>query len=362
MRKHSDVLLHIRNHMNKEYEKIRRLFRLRNILWPLVIGGVAAVVLIARNFDREALQHINWDSHSLLWILVILVLVVIRQVAYMYRIRLLTDCSLTWRKSFDVISLWEFASAITPTVVGGSAVAVYIVHREGISTGRSTAIVLITAFLDELFFVIMVPFVWLLAPSAGLFDFSAGVASGGLTGVFWTGYTIIVLITLVIGYGVFIHPRSLQSFLVRIFGIRFLRKWKQDAEITGQDIITTSYELKGKPLSFWIRAFFATAITWSARFLVVNVLLLAFLEVSDHLWVFARHLMIWVILLITPTPGGSGVAELIFGGFLGNIVPEGLSHPLAILWRLVTYYPYIILGIIVLPLWLKRVFGKAHSV
>ena len=72
----------------------------------------------------------------------------------MYRIRLLTDKVINWRKSFDVIMLWEFTSAISPSIVGGTAVALFIINKEGVNTGKSTSIVLITALLDELFYVV----------------------------------------------------------------------------------------------------------------------------------------------------------------------------------------------------------------
>ena len=53
--------------------------------------------------------------------------------------------------------IWEFGSAITPSIVGGSAVAFFIVSLEGIGVARSTSIVLITALLDELFYIIIAP-------------------------------------------------------------------------------------------------------------------------------------------------------------------------------------------------------------
>ncbi len=348
--------------MHPDYEKIKRLLSFRNIILPVLLGIVAALYLLLRNFDISALEQAAWVKQSYLWLGFAVIMIVLRQLAYMYRIRLLTDCRLSWRKSFDVIALWEFASTVTPTVVGGSAVAVYIVHREGISTGRSTALVLITAFLDELFFVVVMPLIWLFTGSAALFRIQAQ-ASGwytgwGISGIFWAGYGIIILITLLIAYGIFFNPHGFRRLLIRLFKIRMLRRWKDTAAQTGDDIVITSAELKGKPVSFWLKAFLSTSVTWSARFLIVNAMLMMFVPVADHLIVYARHMMIWIILLVTPTPGGSGVAELIFGGFLGDQIPGGLSQPLAVLWRLMTYYPYIIVGLIILPMWLKRVFGK----
>jgi uncharacterized protein (TIRG00374 family) len=64
----------------------------------------------------------------------------------------------------------------------------------------------------------------------------------------------------------------------------------------------------------------------------------------------------WSILLLSPTPGGSGLAEFVFAGFFGDMVPIGLAVSLALVWRLVSYYPYLFIGSVVLPRWLRRVF------
>jgi len=68
----------------------------------------------------------------------------------------------------------------------------------------------------------------------------------------------------------------------------------------------------------------------------------------------------WIVLMISPTPGGSGMAEYFFSDFLASFIPHGLSSSLAVLWRLLSYYPYLIVGLIVFPLWIKRVFSRKH--
>lgn len=331
---------------------IKKLFSLRTILLPILLGFGAGLFIVLQNFDSETLKSIQWTPVSYLWIVVLLVLIFLRQWAYMYRIRLLTDKSLSWKRSFYVISLWEFASAVTPTVVGGSAVAVYIINRENISAGRSTAIVLITAFLDELFFVFMVPFLVLWGSYEQIFHFAMGQGQVQ-SGVFWMGYTIIVGITMLIGVGIFIKPRAVGKLLKALGNFRLTSRWKDAMRGMAYDLEVTAKELSDKSFVFWCKVMGATILTWSARFLVVNVLILLFTGWADHLLIYARHLMIWVLLLVTPTPGGSGVAELIFGYYLGDLIPAGLVHPLAVVWRAVTYYPYILLGIIVLPIWVR---------
>lgn len=349
-----NILVNIakRKDMHLPDARLKKLFSLRNILLPVLLGIGAGLFVVLRNFDDEALSQLRWTPVSFFWVFVLIILVLLRQWAYMYRIRLLTEKTLTWKRSFYVISLWEFASAVTPTVVGGSAVAVYIVNREHISAGRSTAIVLITAFLDELFFVVMVPLLIFIGNYSDVFRFASG-AGQVQSGIFWTGYSVIVAITGLIGLGIFVKPQAVAALLKSVGKLRFLRKWEEPIAETARDIEITARELSGKKWLFWGKAMGATIITWSARFLVVNVLVLLFIGFADQLLVYARHLMIWVLLLVTPTPGGSGVAELIFGYYLSDIVPAGLVHPMAVVWRAVTYYPYILLGIVVLPFWLR---------
>ena len=143
--------------------------------------------------------------------------------------------------------------------------------------------------------------------------------------------------------------------LLSIFKWKYLIRWRYAAIQVGDDIVTTSIELKGKAIGFWAKAFGATFLSWTARYWVVNFMILAFLPVSDHLLIYGRQLVMWVIMLISPTPGGSGIAEIAFSGFLGEFT-LGLAATFALLWRLISYYPYLFIGSFVLPNWLKRVF------
>lgn len=63
----------------------------------------------------------------------------------------------------------------------------------------------------------------------------------------------------------------------------------------------------------------------------------------------------FVMMIISPTPGSSGVAEFIFSELLQDLTPVGLGIALAALWRLISYYPYLLIGVLVLPRWLRRV-------
>ena len=338
-----------------------KLFSPVRIWITILIGLSVATYMVVQEFEIENFKSITWTWSSSFWIFVALIMMAIRDLAYMYRIRVLTDYQISWRNSFDTIMLWEFASAITPSVVGGSGVAIYIVNKEGVSVGRSTAVVMITAMLDELFYILMVPLVILTVGFANLFPQNLQTEFLGLVlsaeRVFYLGYGFIVLLTSVISYAIFFRPRGFKWILLQVFRLPFIRKWRVAAAATGDEIMVTSKELKGKPIMFWVKSFTATLFSWTARYWVVNFLILAFVTVDDHMLIYARQLVMWVIMLISPTPGGAGLAEAAFSEFLNDFIPLGLAAALALLWRLISYYPYLFIGAIILPKWIK----KTHS-
>ncbi|HRD53439.1 MAG TPA: lysylphosphatidylglycerol synthase transmembrane domain-containing protein [Flavobacteriales bacterium] len=386
-------------------QDFRSTFRLRRVLIPILIGVVAAGWLLWRDLAkeryervgdglgdhawhdangngivdvadpaefstageglgdyrrmtaRETLGSINWTWHSTGWILLALVATAFRDLGYIYRIRVLSDGHLSWRQSFNVTFLWEFASALTPSVVGGSGVAMFIIGREGIALGRATAIVLVTALMDELFYVIMVPLVFLAVGMDRLFPESLDNAFWGMPvrTIFWVGYGFILLLVAIIFYSVFFRPRAFKWLLLHVFRLPFLRRWRPQVVKVGEDIEVTGVELRGKRKRFWAKAFGATCFSWASRFLVINLIAAAFFAVDDHLLLYARQLIMWVILLISPTPGSSGVAEIAFAGFFRDLLPAaGLIGAIAILWRLLSYYIYLFMGMVIVPRWWRR--------
>lgn len=344
-----------------ESPKALKLFSPGRIAIAILLGLSVATYQVVDSFDIMAFEAVEWTWYSTFWIIIAVIMMAMRDLAYMYRIRVLTDFQISWRNSFDTIMLWEFASAVTPSVVGGSGVAIYIVNKEGITIGRSTAVVMTSAMLDELFYILMVPIIILAVGYYDLFPIQEDKLFLGYhldtSIIFLIGYLFIVLLTSIISYAIFFRPRGFKWILLQVFKLPFLRKWRTSAAATGDEIIVTSKELKGKPKRFWIKSFGATFVSWTARYWVVNFIILAFLPVSDHLLVYGRQLVMWVVMLISPTPGGAGVAEIAFSSYLSDFIPIGLIAALALIWRLISYYPYLFIGAIILPKWIK----KTHS-
>jgi len=336
---------------------LQRQARPVRIILPMIIGLGVVGYYFYKDFNISAFYHLTFNWRSVFWLLMAVLFMVGRDFGYMWRLRLLSNQRIKWKQSFKVIMLWEFTSAVTPFAVGGTSVAVVYVHKEGISVGRSSAIVMATSLLDELYFVIMFPLILLFVGSCDLFQVNSNAITNSLLMLSWIGYFLKLAWVLLLSYGMFINPVAISKMIVSVFNLPFLRRWKAGAEKAGTDIINSSIEFKQQSLIYWAKALLSTFISWSSRYFVINAIFMAFFVVDDHLLLFARHLVMWLVLLVMPTPGGSGFAELLFKNFMGNFIPySGLTYGFALLWRLISYYPYLILGAIIFPRWIATKF------
>jgi uncharacterized protein (TIRG00374 family) len=335
---------------------------------PILIGLGAATFLLVKNFDKKAFENISWTWTGLFWLVIALLMMVVRDGAYMIRIRALTDKQLNWRSAFNVIMLWEFASALAPGMLGGGFFfAIFILNRERVNMGKSITAVMLSSFQDGVFLAIMAPFVYFFVGKERLFstldvmNLSPVKFGNGFFYSFWAVYYIILLYKIFVAYALFINPRFIKWLLIKLFSLPILRRWKHNALETGNQLIIASNGLKNKKRSFWINSFAGTFLSWTARYSIVNCLILAFHSVPvDNMVVFARQVVMGFIMLISPTPGGSGLAEFMFTDFLGEFIPHGLSASMGLLWRLISYYPYLFIGAIILPRWIRSHFGKGE--
>ncbi|MDR1673486.1 MAG: flippase-like domain-containing protein [Bacteroidales bacterium] len=344
-----------------------RSIRASKIILPIVIGLGAVIWLFWREFKPEAFEGMIFSWKVIVFLLFAFLLMLARDLGYMVRIKVLSDDQLTWRQAFRVIMLWEFTSAVTPSAIGGTSLAILFVNKEGISLGKSSSIVLATSFLDELYFIIMFPLLLLAVDANTLFSIG-NVGGSFLNEFFWfavVGYIIKLCYTLAVSYGLFINPRGLKWMLLQIFRLSFLKRWRHQINEAGYEIVSSSRELRRKPFLFWLKAFGSTFFSWTSRYWVVNMILLAFFVLpgfGQHFLIFARQFVMWIMQLIAPTPGGSGFAEYIFTEYLGDLIPlAGSAIVLALIWRLISYYPYLILGALIVPKWANDKFSRKNK-
>lgn len=337
-----------------------RQLRPSRIVVPALIGLGVVAFLFWRSYkpgDLAPLLHARWE-----WLLLTLLVLWARDLGYIYRIRYITERALSWRQSFGVIVIWEFASCVLPSAAGGTAAAPVILTREGIPLGKALAYTIVTALLDNLYYVLMVPLVVALAGGA---LYPHGLQSGfvqSLRVLFVLSYVFVAAYAGLLLYALFVNPRSVRRLLVRLASARGLRRFRRLAYRQGQEMVLASAHLRGAGARYWWRACVSTVFVWTARYAVIGCLIAAFAPMSAKLFlfIFARNITYKVILLLAITPGGAGIAEGAFPTFFGRFMgTAAMTSFLVLLYRVVTYYFYLALGVAYLPRWVARVFGPA---
>lgn len=331
---------------------------LLKIFIPIVIGLGVIIVMFCDEYKPGTWSQINFTPTLILGIVLAWIFMVGRDFGLMWRFRIMTDRRLTWWQALRVTMMCEFASAMTPSSVGGSAVGMIFLNREGVEMGRATTLMLSTIFLDELLFVIICPIALFLFPIYELFR-NFNMWGLNLQWLCWIIYGAIALWTLLLYWGIFVKPQVIRNIIVSVFRWRILRRWLDKITIVADNIVKTSSDIGVKPLNWWIKAFCATITSWMSRFMVVNALLLAFTPLGNQILILCRQFVLWLVLMVCPTPGGSGVSEELFINYYSDVFSSNIVDALsvaiiiALFWRIITYYVYLLVGIFMLPSFLS---------
>lgn len=335
-------------------KKSKKAFRPIQVIIPALIGLIVVVWLFAGEFNSFQWSSIPFTSQTVLAIILAWCFMLGRDLGLSWRFRTITNKDLTWLQSFRVCMLCEFTSAITPTAVGGSSLGMVFMNREGINFGRATTLMLITLFLDELFFVISCPIIIAFTPIDVLFSSLSADFTSGVQWVFWGVYIVITIWTIILFLGIIVKPQFIRSILISLFRVKWLRKWEKGVAELGDNMVKASIEIRERKFRWWVQAFGATALSWTSRYMVVNALFWGFVVGADQWLVLARQFVVWLVLMISPTPGGSGLSEWLFTEYYADMVPTvGLALVIALIWRIISYYIYLIIGSFIVPSWLK---------
>jgi uncharacterized protein (TIRG00374 family) len=342
--------------------KLQQQFSLRKVLLPVLLGLSVIGYMLYRNYEPDQLQTLR--KASPLWLGITLLVLFIRDFGYIYRIRYITEKALSWQQSFRVIMLWEFASCALPSVVGGSTVASYILYKERIPLGESIAQVMVTAMLDNLYFVLAVPLVLVAVGGDAVpaLDALGPTVRNGLSTAFAVSYGLVALYAFLMGYALFLNPLAVKRVLIRLSMLPLLRRWRLRLFSHANELLIASRHMRHKGPAYWWKASLSTAFVWTARYLIIGCLIAAFADLSlhDHITIFSRNLIYKIVLMMSVTPGAAGIAEIAFPAFFGVYIGS-FTTIVILLYRLLTYYLYLVVGAIVFPRWAAIVFAKENE-
>lgn len=236
-------------------------------------------------------------------------------------------------------------SNITPMATGGGFAQVWFLYRRGVSIGTATAATTIRTFIAMFLIFFPIPFL-----VAGLPYFRDG---GTMTGVGW------ILASVAIGY--------LACFLVLLFRLRWLLRlfdlaamglvWLRLTNIEKMRRIKTKFLREAVRFSHCLKIFarggrmdvflsvFFTFIFLLALFSFPSVLFWGAGYQTNYFTTTGLLMVSTCIMYFAPSPGGAGFAEGVFGLFFASLVNSSELVGLIVLWRFLTIYLGMLIGV-----------------
>jgi uncharacterized protein (TIRG00374 family) len=303
-----------------------------------VLPGVAALALVwwqlsDDGVDWASVLAVPWWSYGLVvsmiatkWISASLRL---QLVARVHLIRLPLAAALRAHV------LGAFAANVTPSSTGHGLVMAYTLRNSGLSTATSTGVVVFLGAFELIFFAVggVLALVVFLARRVDMDLASVEIAVGvfGLLGLL----AAVLLLR---------NPDRLIRFATtRLAGIAPLRWRRPLLRFTGE-FARAIRESAAAPWWWYAAAGGLTASMWLAHYVLLNSLAAGFGFPFHWLeWLAAQHLM-QLVSVVVPTPGGAGFFELALPFLTGGTIPGAVRLPLILVWRLATYYLYLVVG------------------
>lgn len=354
------------NQIASENRSVASRFKPSMVIWPILFGLAGVGYMFWREMHNGLPDEpLTFAPHWWVFVLLVILFTLFKDFSGMYRIRVMSGAPLTFRQLFRIRMLYEFTSAVTPSAAGGSSLEVVFIHREGIKVSRATSMTILALFMDELLMIAFFPFFLMLIPYGELFT-SNGFFQYGYLWAFIIGYAMKFVWVTLLFVGLFCKPSVFVKIIGFVFKAKFLRKYRNRGLRTAVELRQCAQEIRHESLGYWLRISAATLGIWGFRFLIANMAIMIFnpLSGADNLMCFARQYILGIVTMIVPTPGGSGFAEVMFDDFLAEYITQAISTVVITpIWRICTYYYYLIAGVIILPQWLGRskLINKRHE-
>lgn len=240
-------------------------------------------------------------------------------------------------------------SNITPFYAGGPPAFIYLLNRKGVDVGKSALVLTTRMSITAIMAILVMPLL--------LVIFGPRVFTEGVNPLTYS-LPLIMILALVLFLFFYTRPskdpeayyKRCRNWPLKIFlkneKFRRIFRWSL---VQGKKLRTSAKLLLSLGWRNLFLAFLFTLLYWGAL-LGVAPLVLYSLQVNDLLLVqaFTGQLALNILLAFSPTPGGSGAAELGAASLFLNMVPPTLLALFTLLWRLLTYHLTIVGGLLAL--------------
>jgi len=330
-------------------EDPKKYFSKKYLFISIALSVATMGFLIYFTYTPGVLEHLKMKR--LPGLIIALVVSFLRLWFAAAKVRYLSENKLGWIASFRVMLSWDFTSSVTPSTVGGAPMATYAMTKEGFTLGQSTAIILYSVLLDQLWFAVGVPILVVTGFFYEVIPDNTGMIGRASMILLYIG---LLSYAALMAYGVLKNPDAIKKVVNVVFRLPFLRRWNDTVREEADNLVAYSHELRKKPKSFLFKAFFLSTMSWLCRVALPTIVVLSLLP-ADIILSLLRSLAMNLAFLIMLTPGGSGGVEGLFAIFQGPLIERKAFIGLAVFaWRIISYYITVGLGMMATTWYINR--------
>ena len=255
---------------------------------------------------------------------------------------------------------------LTPTQTGGGPLMIYALKRYGVPLPEATISSLMTFVATVVFFAVAGPVALLLGAGHSL-------EQHGILGRAFTLYDLFRLSLggfIAIGLlmiALFAFPEMARRIGQRLVSWLERRRPRLASRVNEmREGVDRSHEclvafFRGKGWAALAAAVVLSSLAFGNR-LAAGYVVLRALDIQAHFVdVLLLQTLITFLLYFAPTPGGSGLAELLSAAVMSIYVPRVLTPSYILLWRVITCYLTVAFGSFVFWRWLKGAEGHADG-
>ncbi|HEX7712886.1 MAG TPA: flippase-like domain-containing protein [Bacillota bacterium] len=244
-----------------------------------------------------------------------------------------------------------FSGNVTPFYSGGIPTQIYLLCRNGISPGKSSAIVTLRVIISTLIFTLVSPFLLLFYHA----KFSVGIIRQVTTvaiplSVLASACLILFIVKPKLASGIFTRILKLLEFI----GLKKKIQPVMEKFLNELESFHDAIKEFRKGINFYL-TFICSFLYWVCFFAIAPFLMAAFgMDISQIFWqsILFQFILVFIISYI-PIPSGSGIMEF---GFYSVFVfiPMQLRAIFILVWRFLSYHVATFIGGIILLRTLNR--------
>lgn len=317
----------------------------RGIALAVSLSLISIIVILALTLDKRTFASLRFMNLKIL--ILIIFFLGFSWIAEGIAIKFLIA---VFGKKVGIISITKlflagnFMGLVTPFGSGAIPAQIFLLTKEDLSVAEATAIGTTRGLLSSWFFGILGPVVFVFFSPVLPSNLSWRQVFGGIFSMLLVASLLFIFFLWKPGSAKsVIIWFSLRKTLRRIFGAERLRSKTDDLWHLIDRLHGNFLMLAKNPLDV-LAAMFFVVLSWFSLLMVAPLILIGLGWHGNYFDLFFREFLVFFLLPISPTPGGSGTVEVAFSLLLISLVPKSLLGISVVLWRFFSYYVTMLVG------------------